>query len=167
MAVLVRSRGHCAIFGARHECSLTERRAATAPMAADMIPNMEGMRSTAAGACAAGAALLGCAGLLLCAAPTARVAAADELPTWTVVIANHRFIPAELHIPRGIKVRLIIDNQGNEFEEFDSHSLNREKHIPPRTQVSIFVGPLPPGRYLYESESDTAGGPSLGVIDVE
>jgi cupredoxin-like protein len=88
-------------------------------------------------------------------------------PEYVIKIAHHQFVPAELHIPRGIKVRIVLDNQDDTAEEFDSHSLNREKHVPPKSQAVIFIGPLAPGRYIYEGESEVAGGPALGVIVVE
>jgi hypothetical protein len=88
-------------------------------------------------------------------------------PEYIIKILHHQFVPAELHIPKGIKVRIVLDNQDDTGEEFDSHSLNREKHVPPKSQAIIFIGPLAPGRYLYESESEVAGGAALGVIVVE
>jgi hypothetical protein len=88
-------------------------------------------------------------------------------PEYIISILHHQFLPAELHIPKGIKVRIVLDNQDDTAEEFDSHSLNREKHLPPKSQATIFIGPLAPGRYVYESESEVAGGAALGVIVVE
>lgn len=92
---------------------------------------------------------------------------ASTEPEYIIRILHHQFVPAELHIPRGTKVRIVLDNQDDTGEEFDSHSLNREKHVPPKSQVTIFIGPLTPGRYVYESESEVAGGAALGVIVVE
>jgi hypothetical protein len=88
-------------------------------------------------------------------------------PEYIIKILHHQFVPAELHIPKGIKVRIVLDNQDDTAEEFDSHSLNREKHVPSKSQATIFIGPLAPGRYIYESESEVAGGAALGVIVVE
>lgn len=97
--------------------------------------------------------------------------AADSLtaaePEYVIRIVQHQFVPAELHIPAGIKVRIVLDNQQETAEEFDSHSLNREKHVPPKSQVTMFIGPLARGRYVYEGESEVAGGPALGVIVVD
>ncbi len=88
-------------------------------------------------------------------------------PEYVIKIVRHQFVPAELHIPKGTKVRIVLDNQDDTADEFDSHSLNREKHVPAKSQVAIFIGPLAPGRYIYEGESEVAGGPALGVIVVE
>jgi hypothetical protein len=97
----------------------------------------------------------------------AAVSFAGTEPEYVIKILHHQFVPAELRIPKGIKVRIVIDNQDETAEEFDSHALNREKHLPPKSQATIFIGPLTPGRYLYESESEVAGGAALGVIVVE
>jgi len=77
-----------------------------------------------------------------------------------LVIANHKFEPAEITVPAGKKVKLIIDNQDATAEEFESYELNREKVVPPKAQVTIFVGPLQPGRYPFfgDFHKDTAQG---------
>jgi hypothetical protein len=103
--------------------------------------------------------------LQLCVFAAASFASTE--PEYVIKILHHQFVPAELHIPKGIKIRIVLDNQDDTAEEFDSHSLNREKHVPPQSQATIFIGPLAPGRYIYESESEVAGGAALGVIVVE
>ncbi|MDE2396336.1 MAG: cupredoxin domain-containing protein [Burkholderiales bacterium] len=92
--------------------------------------------------------------------------AAGQDPAYTIAIKAHRFVPATLTIPAGTRVRIVLDNQGATAEEFDSHALNREKQVPPLSRASVFVGPLDPGRYIFESdESDAPGGPALGIIE--
>jgi len=86
-------------------------------------------------------------------------------PEFIIEIRDHKFIPAELRIPAGKKVRIVLDNQQETPEEFESYSLNREKHIPPKSRVTLFIGPLDAGRYVYEGENDVGSdGPALGVI---
>ena len=116
----------------------------------------------APGLCLARLLALGVGPALALAAP---VRAASAEPEFTIEIRDHRFIPAEVKIPAGVKVRIVLDNRDPVAEEFDSHALNREKHVPPNARVTIFVGPLEPGRYIFEGESDgTRGGPALGVV---
>jgi len=74
----------------------------------------------------------------------------------TVVIRDHRFNPAEVHVPAGRKIRLVVDNQDATAEEFESHELNREKVIPGRAKATIFIGPLKPGRYPFVGEFNEA-----------
>jgi plastocyanin len=77
-----------------------------------------------------------------------------------LVIRDHKFEPAELTVPAGKKVKLIVQNQDATAEEFESYELNREKVVPPKREVTIFIGPLKPGRYPFfgEFHKDTAKG---------
>ena len=69
-----------------------------------------------------------------------------------LVIRDHRFEPAEIRVPAGRKIKLVVHNQDATPEEFESHELNREKLIAPGAKASIFVGPLKPGRYPFFGE---------------
>lgn len=69
-----------------------------------------------------------------------------------LVIREHRFDPAEVRVPAGQKVKLVVHNQDATPEEFESHELNREKVIAPGTKANIFIGPLKPGRYPFFGE---------------
>jgi len=69
-----------------------------------------------------------------------------------LVIKDHRFEPAEVRIPAGQKVKLVVHNQDATPEEFESHELNREKLIAPGAKANIFVGPLSAGRYPFFGE---------------
>jgi len=73
-------------------------------------------------------------------------------PEFALVIRDHRFEPAELHVPAGKKIKIVIDNQDSTAEEFESHELNREKVIPARSKIPVYVGPLAPGRYPFVGE---------------
>jgi hypothetical protein len=76
-------------------------------------------------------------------------AAEDEV---LLVIKNHRFEPAEVKVRANQRIRLIVHNQDGTPEEFESHSLNREKVIPGGAKATIFIGPLKPGRYEFVGE---------------
>lgn len=77
-----------------------------------------------------------------------------------LVIRDHKFEPAEIKVPAGKKVKLVIENQDATAEEFESYELNREKVVPPKGTVTVFVGPLKPGRYLFfgDFHKETAKG---------
>ncbi|HEV7619413.1 MAG TPA: cupredoxin domain-containing protein [Burkholderiaceae bacterium] len=81
-------------------------------------------------------------------------------PEVSLVIKDHRFNPSEVKVKAGQKVKLIVDNQDATPEEFESHELNREKVIAPRSKATIFIGPLKPGRYAFTGEfnQETAKG---------
>jgi plastocyanin len=82
-----------------------------------------------------------------------------------LVIKGNRFEPAELRVPAGQRVKLVVHNQDSTPEEFESHDLNREKVVPPGAKVTIFIGPLKPGRYKYYGEYHEAT--AKGVIVAE
>jgi hypothetical protein len=69
-----------------------------------------------------------------------------------VQLKDHLFYPSKIFIPANQKVKLIIDNQDNTPEEFDSFSLNREKVIFAKRKATIFIGPLKPGEYSFFGE---------------
>lgn len=73
-------------------------------------------------------------------------------PEFALSIKDHRFEPAELHVPAGTKVKLVVHNQDGTPEEFESHELNREKVIPGGATASIFIGPLKAGSYPFFGE---------------
>lgn len=79
-------------------------------------------------------------------------AQAAEAVEAALAIRDHRFVPVELKIPAGVKVKLTVSNEDATAEEFESHELNREKVIAPKSQAVIYVGPLKPGRYPFFGE---------------
>jgi plastocyanin len=95
-----------------------------------------------------------------CLAIASQGAMAADIHEATVVIQDHRFEPAELTVPAGLKVKLTVVNKDATPEEFESYELNREKVVVGNSQIVVFVGPLKPGRYPYfgEFHMDTAKG---------
>lgn len=83
---------------------------------------------------------------------------------YILTIKDHQFSPSELVVPANTKVKLVIHNQDATPEEFESHSLNREKVIPGNSKATVYVGPLEPGRYEFVGEfhEDTARGVIVG-----
>ena len=69
-----------------------------------------------------------------------------------IVIENHRFQPDTFNVPVGQKVKLVIENRDSTPEEFESHSLNREKVIPAKSTATVYIGPLDAGRYPFVGE---------------
>ncbi len=85
--------------------------------------------------------------------PTLAFANSEE---YTIEIKNHRFEPADLTVPAGKKIKLIIKNTDSTPEEFESHELKREKVIPSKGKATIVVGPLAPGKYPFFGEFNEA-----------
>lgn len=96
-------------------------------------------------------ALLRCVALTLAMA-VIPVGASAQQNEFTIVIKNHRFEPAEVTVPAGKKVKLIVHNQDPTPEEFESHSLKREKIINGGAKATIMIGPLKPGTYEFFGE---------------
>jgi hypothetical protein len=71
---------------------------------------------------------------------------------FTIVIREHKFEPAELTVPAGKKIKLLIENQDSTPEEFESFALAREKVVPGNSASSLYIGPLKAGRYPFFGE---------------
>jgi hypothetical protein len=84
------------------------------------------------------------------------IAHAADTPEFALTLRDHRFTPSELRVPANVKIKLVVDNQDATPEEFDSHALNREKVIPGKSRVTIYIGPLTPGRYPFMGEFNAA-----------
>jgi plastocyanin len=91
---------------------------------------------------------VGAAAVLLFAVVAAHAAA----PVFEIEIRDHLFSPAELTIPAGKKVKLVVYNRDPTPEEFESYELNREKVIMGSSKAVIFIGPLKPGEYPFFGE---------------
>jgi len=74
------------------------------------------------------------------------------VPEFELHIRDHLFFPATLDVPAETKIRLMILNEDDTPEEFESYELNREKVIPGKSRTVIFIGPLKPGEYPFFGE---------------
>ena len=99
------------------------------------------------------------------AALSATAGAQSAEPEAFLVIKNHRFEPGELKVPAGQRVKLVVLNQDTTPEEFESHTMNREKVIPGGAKATIYIGPLKPGRYDFYGEYNEAT--AKGVVIAE
>ncbi len=75
-----------------------------------------------------------------------------ERPEFTLTIKNHLFYPDQLILPANTRVKLIVINEDDTPEQFDSFELNREKVIFPHSKGTIFIGPLEAGEYNFFGE---------------
>ena len=72
--------------------------------------------------------------------------------TFNIAIKDHRFDPAQIEVPAGKKLKLVVKNLDPTPEEFESHDLKREKVIAGKGQATINIGPLKPGTYKFFGE---------------
>ena len=83
-------------------------------------------------------------------------ATAAEVQEITLRIKDHKFVPAQLAVPANTKFKLIVVNEDPTPEEFESHELNREKIVTGKGKITVFLGPLKPGKYPYFGEFHAA-----------
>lgn len=88
----------------------------------------------------------------------ARQARADDVVQ--LAFTNHRFVPNQLMVPANQKFRVMVKNNDDTADEFESVDLNREKLVPPGQTITVFLGPLSPGQYKFfgDFHQDTAQG---------
>jgi hypothetical protein len=77
------------------------------------------------------------------------LASAADVPSYTLVLKDHRYQPRVLHIPANTRVRLEVINQDPSPEEFESDDFPAEKIVMPNSRASLFIGPFKPGRYGF------------------
>jgi high-affinity iron transporter len=85
-------------------------------------------------------------------------ARADEIPT--LEFRQHRFVPNRIQVPANVKFKLMVKNNDDTADEFESVDLNREKLVTPGQTITVFLGPLSPGEYKFfgDFHQDTAQG---------
>jgi len=101
---------------------------------------------------------LSLAAAMLCAAAFSAPASADDPIQLT--ISGHKFEPAEIKVPAGKEVTLLVINKDAEAEEFESHDLDIEKVIAGGQQATVTIRALDAGKYEFVGEyhEDTAKG---------
>ena len=62
---------------------------------------------------------------------------------------DKQFLPKELTIPAGHKVKITVKNMDSTPAEFESSDLNREKVVSQNSEIILFVGPTDAGEYKY------------------
>lgn len=88
------------------------------------------------------AGLIGCAGS----------ASADELNTYPVVIRDGHITPAQLEVPAGKKIKLVLRNEGPGPSEFENLDLRVEKVLAPGASSFVVIHSLKPGNYRFFDE---------------
>ena len=98
------------------------------------------------------------AALALIAAAALQPATAQE--SYVLTIKDHKFDPAEVQVPAGKEVTLVVKNMDDTAEEFESERLDVEEVIGGGQEASFKIGPLEAGTYEFVGEfhEDTAKG---------
>ncbi|KJV90134.1 cupredoxin-like domain protein [Rickettsia bellii str. RML An4] len=84
----------------------------------------------------------------------------EEILEIKIVIKDHKFVPDIVEVPKSTKIRLVIHNEDDTVEEFESHDLHREKIVMSHDSIKIILAPLKPGKYDFfgDFHQDTAQG---------
>jgi plastocyanin len=75
------------------------------------------------------------------------VRAADA--EFVLTIQDHHFVPPELTVPAGQKLKLVVRNADAVAAEFESVDFHREKLVQGGHEIAVFVGPLEAGSYEF------------------
>ncbi len=87
-------------------------------------------------------------------------ARAEDLATYSITLKDHRFTPAELHVPSGKPFFVVVTNQDDTADEFEMNAPAVEKVIPAGVQCKVRIRPLGLGRFPFfgDFHRDTAQG---------
>ena len=90
-------------------------------------------------------------------------AAAAELPTFTVTLADGRIDPPRLEVPAGTRTKLVLRNAGPGAAEFEGRDVRLEKVLAPGAASFVVLPAIKPGTYRFfdEFHPDT---PDMRVI---
>ncbi len=88
------------------------------------------------------------------------VPAGADAPQPTLILKDHKFLPGEIHLKANQPSIIMLINNDDTAEEFDSTALKVEKVIGGHDKGDVRIRPLAPGRYNFMGEfhSETAQG---------
>lgn len=79
----------------------------------------------------------------------AGLAAANDMPTFKVLMKDGRIIPETVEVPAGTRFRLEIKNEGPGAAEFESIELKKELVLAPGVTRNMVFFPMKPGVYKF------------------
>ena len=94
-------------------------------------------------------------GLAVTLASSTPLSAAGDFEA-TIVIKDHKFVPADTKVPAGQRITITVDNQDPTPEEFESHEFNVEKVVPGNSKAKVRVAGLAPGVFHFFGEFNEA-----------
>ena len=99
---------------------------------------------------------------LLMLGASAGALAAD--PVFHIRIYKQHFSPDELKVPAHVRFQVVVRNDDDAPNEFDSYELNRERHVLPHSEAVLYLGPLAPGRYAFKGEERVIAQHAAAVV---
>ena len=89
--------------------------------------------------------------LLPLAAPSG-AARAQEVPSYVVTAKDGRLSPAQIEVPAGKRIKLVVKNEGRGPIEFENLDLRVEKVLAPGASSFVVTPPLRPGSHTFINE---------------
>ena len=72
--------------------------------------------------------------------------------TVNISIKDHKFYPSNITVPAGQRLKFVVTNLDKTPEEFESDQMKFEKIVSGGGRITVFAGPLSPGRYNFFGE---------------
>jgi hypothetical protein len=73
-----------------------------------------------------------------------------------VTLKDHRFTPAQIHVKANQPSMIILSNDDDTADEFDSTALKVEKVVPGHAKGNVRLRALAPGKYPFMGEYHSA-----------
>jgi hypothetical protein len=82
-----------------------------------------------------------------------------------VHLKNHRFTPAVIKVKPNQTNVIMLFNDDDTADEFDSSSLKVEKVVPGHAKGAVRIRPLPPGKYPFMGEFHAATAQGMVIAE--
>jgi hypothetical protein len=79
---------------------------------------------------------------------------ADDLQTFEIVLKDHAFSPAEIHVPTGKPFVVVVKNASDQADEFEMLIPSVEHAVQGNSEARFRIRPLGPGRFPFFGEGD-------------
>jgi hypothetical protein len=106
---------------------------------------------------------LACA-LLIAATPLFAVSALGD-ETIAVTLKDHKFSPSVIKVKANQPSMIILSNEDDTADEFDSSSLKVEKVVPGHAKGNVRIRALAPGKYPFMGEYHAATAQGIVVAE--
>ena len=92
-------------------------------------------------------------------------AAAGALPTIAVTLKDHKFSPSVIKVKANEPSMIILSNEDDTADEFDSTALKVEKVVPGHAKGNVRIRALAPGKYPFMGEYHAATAQGIVVAE--
>lgn len=80
------------------------------------------------------------------------VAGAANATDYNVTLIGDQWVPANINVKAGEKVKLTVKNETNKAAEFESDDLDREKVVAARSTIVVEFDAMKPGKYEFDND---------------